>query len=240
MKFRPFAFGLVLGVACIGFGLSLTGRAGVLAVETFASAQETSRTPEAADPPAAADVPQATTPPSAVEPADRVESVNEEVEGALAEAEERVDAVAEQVDANETAKQVTAGILQPIYALAERMAFSWFYWLAFAAMATGVVSYALQLVLGKLVALTRMSFSPTEILSDALGFVISVVGLVLTTQAAAENSTFTGSSFAVLSASLVGVLAGIVFYLWGQSQELAAAKGRWVSRAEERVVRKDG
>jgi hypothetical protein len=239
MKFRPFAFGLVLGIACLGMALSLTGQAGPLALEAFAFAQEPTATPAAIDPPSAAEVPEAATPPSAVEPAEPAPAVGERVEGAIDDAEQQVDAVARQIDQNETAKQISAGILQPIYALAERMAFSWFYWLAFAAMATGVVSYALQLVLGKLVALTRMSFSLTEILSDALGLVISAVGLVLTTQAAAENSTFAGSSFAVLSASLVGILAGIVFYLWGQSQELAAAKGRWVLRAEERAVRKD-
>lgn len=239
MKFSPFAFGLVLGIACLGMALSPTGQSRIFALEAIASAQDADEPAQSVDPSAAADVPEATTPPSAVEPAEPAPAVGERVEGAIEDAEERVDVVARQVDESETAEQISAGILQPIYALAERMAFSWFYWLAFAAMATGVVSYALQLVLGKLVVLTRMSFSPTEILSDALGLVISVVGLVLTTQAAAENSNFTGSSFAVLSASLTGVLAGIVFYLWGQSQELAAARGRGVARAEERLVRKD-
>jgi hypothetical protein len=93
-------------------------------------------------------------------------------------------------------------------------------------MAAGVVSYTLQLVLGKLVVLMRMGLSFKEIASDAVGLAISVVGLVLTTQAAAENSTFTQSPAAVISAAIVGALAGFVLYLWGQSQELDAAAGR--------------
>ena len=64
------------------------------------------------------------------------------------------------------------------------------------------------------------------ILSDALGLAVSLIGLVLTTQAATENSNFTKSAFAVLSSAGVGVVAGIVFYWWGQRQELQAAEGR--------------
>jgi hypothetical protein len=48
----------------------------------------------------------------------------------------------------------------------------------------------------------------------------------LTTQAAAENSTFTQSPFAVLSAAAVGIVVGFLHYRWGQSQELAAVEGR--------------
>ena len=139
---------------------------------------------------------------------------------------DKVAEIAEQVDQDERAQEVSAGILQPIYQLAEAIAFPAFHWVAFAVMATGVVSFALQIVLAKLAVLMRGSLSFKEILSDALGLVISLTGLVLTTQAAAENSTFTTSPAAVLSASAVGVVAGFVFYLWGQSQELQAAKGR--------------
>jgi hypothetical protein len=101
-----------------------------------------------------------------------------------------------------------------------------FHWAAFAIMATGVVSYALQLVIGKLVVLSRLGFSPAEILSDALGLAISLVGLVLTTQAAAENSTFTQSPAAVLSATATGLVCGFIFYRWGQSQEVQATIAR--------------
>jgi hypothetical protein len=141
-------------------------------------------------------------------------------------AQKKVDEVAQKVDQSEQAREVSAGILKPIYQLAEQFSFSSFHWLAFAAMVTGVVSFALQLVLGKLVALSRLGFSPTEILSDALGLVVSLIGLVLTTQAATENSTFTQSAFAVISATVVGVVLGFVFYLWGQKHELQAIEGR--------------
>jgi hypothetical protein len=100
-------------------------------------------------------------------------------------------------------------------------------------MATGVVSFALQLTLGKLVVLARAGFSPAEILGDALGLAVSLLGLVLTTQAAAENSSFTNSPAAVISASAVGVILGFVFYLWGQRQELQAVEGRKSAAAKK-------
>jgi hypothetical protein len=145
--------------------------------------------------------------------------------------EERLDDIAEEVDRSAEAQHVSAGILKPIYTLAEKFSFPAFHWVAFAAMVAGVVSFGLQLVLGKLVVLSRMSLSISEILSDALGLVVSLVGLVLTTQAAAENSTFTTSAFSVLSATAVGALAGFIFYVWGQRQELQAVEGRRAAAA---------
>ena len=132
----------------------------------------------------------------------------------------------ETVDKSKPAQEVSAGILKPIYRLAEAFSFPAFHWLAFAVMVAGVVSFVLQLTLGKLVVLARLGFSLAEILSDALGLVVSLVGLVLTTQAATENSSFTRSAAAVLSATAVGAIAGFVFYLWGQRQELQAIEGR--------------
>jgi hypothetical protein len=144
----------------------------------------------------------------------------------LDSARETADEVADAVDRSEQAQEISAGILTPIYRLAEWFSFPAFHWLAFAVMTAGVISFALQLTLGKLVVLTRAGFSPAEILSDALGLLVSVVGLVLTTQAAAENSSFTTSAAAVLSAAAVGVIVGFVFYVWGQRQELQAVEGR--------------
>ena len=152
--------------------------------------------------------------------------VKEKAQRTLENARETADAVVETVDKNQPAQEVSAGILKPIYRLAEEFSFPAFHWIAFSLMVTGVVSFALQLTLGKLVVLSRLGFSPAEILSDALGLAVSLVGLVLTTQAAVENSSFTGSAAAVLSATAVGAIAGFVFYLWGQRQELQAAEGR--------------
>ncbi len=165
-------------------------------------------------------------PPVTAKETTTAESVKENVGDAAEEAKKKVQEIATQVDQSPKAKEISAGILQPIYQLAEQLSFPFFHWLAFAVMATGVVSYALQLVLGKLVVLMKMGFSPTEILSDAHGLVISLVGLVLTTQAAAENSTFTQSPFAVISAAAVGVVVGFIFYRWGQAQEVQAALAR--------------
>lgn len=141
---------------------------------------------------------------------------------ALDQSTEFIQGAEKQVNAMPESAKISAGILDPIYKVAERLNFPAFHWLAFAVMMAGVVCYALQLVLGKLVVLAHMSFSVTEFLSDLLCLVISIVGLVLTTQAAAENSTFTQSHFMVITASVVGLLLGLRFYLWGQSQELRA------------------
>jgi len=150
---------------------------------------------------------------------------------ALRDAQQKVEALKNELDKSRQAQQISAGLLDPIYRLAEQLAFPMFHWLAFAIMATGVISYALQLVIGKLVVLSKMGFSMAEILSDALGLVISLIGLVLTTQAAAENSTFTQSPAAVLSAAVVGIVFGFIFYRWGQSHEIQATLGRQVSQA---------
>jgi hypothetical protein len=141
-------------------------------------------------------------------------------------AQGELDELTERVNQNEQAQRVRAGILKPIYSLAETFSFSAFHWAAFAIMVTGVISFALQLTLGKLVVLSRSGFSPSEILSDALGLAVSLIGLVLTTQAATENSNFTGSAFAVISSTAVGAIAGLLFYVWGQRQELQAVEGR--------------
>ncbi|MDX1970335.1 MAG: hypothetical protein SFV23_24405 [Planctomycetaceae bacterium] len=146
------------------------------------------------------------------------------VETAVDTAEQTADELKQTVDASPQAQEITAGILDPIYKFAELLAHPAIHWFAFALMATGVVSFALQLVIGKLVVLTRMHFSMTEVLGDALGLVISLIGLVLTTQAAAENSSFTQSPASVLSATGVGVVLGVIFYWWGQKQELRAAR----------------
>jgi len=154
------------------------------------------------------------------------DGVKEQAEEIASEASERLEKIAEKVDKSEQAQEISAGILTPIYALAERFSFPAFHWIAFALMFAGIVSFGLQLVLAKLVVLSRLSISFTEILSDVMGLAISLVGLVLTTQAAAENSNFTRSPAAVLSAAAAGLAVGLVFYWWGQSQEIQAVKGR--------------
>ncbi|MBX3419586.1 MAG: hypothetical protein KF851_18430 [Pirellulaceae bacterium] len=132
--------------------------------------------------------------------------------------------VGKKLDESPKAQEISAGILSPIYKLAENMAAPWFYWAAFALFAAGVVSYALQLVLTKLALLAQLKFNLAEILSDAMGLLISLVGLVLTTQAATENSTFTASPAMVLSAAAAGLVAGFLFFRWGHKLEVRAAK----------------
>jgi hypothetical protein len=154
------------------------------------------------------------------------DAVPERAQQVIEDTREKVESIAKDVDQSERAREVSAGLLKPVYALAEHLAFPAFHWVAFTLMTAGVVGFALQLVLAKLAVLAKMSFSLREVLSDALGLAISVVGLVLTTQAAAENSDFTRRPAAVLSAAAVGALAGFIHYRWGQSQELQAALGR--------------
>jgi hypothetical protein len=157
----------------------------------------------------------------AQEPATR-----EKAEQVLEDTRQTVESIARDVDRSETAHEVSAGLLKPVYLLAEHLAFPMFHWVAFALMTAGVVGFALQLVLAKLVVLSKFSFSFREILSDAIGLAISLFGLVLTTQAAAENSTFTQSPALVLSSAALGLIVGFLHYRWGQSQELAAVEGR--------------
>ena len=111
-----------------------------------------------------------------------------------AQAKEEASKIAKTIDQDPHAKTAAAGILEPIYQVAEFLAFPAFHWLAFALMASGVVSFALQLVLGKLVVLARMGFSLKEIHSDAISLLISVVGLVLTTRRAAGKFEFHSKS----------------------------------------------
>ncbi len=171
--------------------------------------------------------------PEATKVENTVDDVKEKAGEVADQAKKKVEELAKEVDQSPQAKEISAGILQPIYQFAEQLSFPFFHWVAFAVMATGVVSFALQLVLGKLVVLTKMGFSPTEILLDAHGLVISLFGLVLTTQAAAENSTFTQSPFAVISAAAVGVIVGFIFYRWGQAQEVQAAIARGIVPAKK-------
>lgn len=171
--------------------------------------------------------------PEATPPADEHGVSAEDVKRHVDEIGEKVEDFAADVNKDKRAQEAAAGILKPIYQFAEYLAFPAIHWVAFALMVTGVVSFALQLVLAKLAVLMRFGFSLTEVLSDTLGLAISLVGLVLTTQAAAENSTFTSSPFAVLSAAVVGLVVGFIFYWWGQKAEIQAVEGRRVKALTE-------
>ncbi len=137
---------------------------------------------------------------------------------------DKIKELGESLNQTQAVQDVSAGILEPIYTLAEYMAIPSFYWIAFALMVAGVVSFAGQLIFTKFFLLFKMSLNIKEILGDLLGLAVSLVGLVLTTQAATQNSTFPENSIAVVSATGVGVLLGLMFYLWGQSQEFKAAR----------------
>ena len=82
------------------------------------------------------------------------EGVKKKAQEIVGDTKEKVDEIAEQVNKSEKAQEYSAGILKPIYQLAEKLSFPTFHWAAFTVMVTGVVSYGLQLVLGKLVVLS--------------------------------------------------------------------------------------
>ena len=196
---------------------------GLLGVVALAGPLSAAQQPDAADGATA----ESASDPKADEPSD------EPGKGLGNTAKKAVDDVRDAVDKDERAQEAADNVLNPIYQMAEASGkFSAFYWLAFAVMVAGVVSYAGQLVLGKLVVLMHMHFSVMEILSDGLGLLVSLVGLVLTTQAATENSSFTESPAAVLSATILGAVIGIVFYFWGQSQEIKAARAARKKKAD--------
>ena len=206
---RLFAFALVTLVMLGAFSLVL-------------QAQEAQPDPAAE----ATAKPDAPMPPAENKEADKADAAQADVEKIAEEVPQKLDNLASQVNQSKTAQATTAGILTPLYHLAEALEFPAFHWIAFALMFAGVVGFALQLIIGKLVVFAHMGFSLKEILSDALGLVISLLGLMFTTQAAAQNSTFTQSPFAVLSASLLGLVIGLFLYSWGKSQEVEAVRGR--------------
>lgn len=146
--------------------------------------------------------------------------------GLVSDAKARVGDFADTLDQNRTVQDVSTSILNPIYVAAESIAFSTFHGIAFALMVAGVVSYAFQLVFGKLVVLTYGRINIREIISDSVGLLISGIGLILTTQAATENSTFPDSPSGVLSAAAVGAVLGFILYRWNQAEEVDAAHGR--------------
>jgi drug/metabolite transporter (DMT)-like permease len=142
----------------------------------------------------------------------------------LPQSADKIKELSETLNQTQAVQEVSAGILEPIYRLAELMSHPSFYWIAFVVMVAGVVSFAGQLVFTKLLLLFKLKLNIKEILGDLLGLVVSLTGLVLTTQAAAQNSTFPENAVAVVSATIVGAIVGFVFYLWGQSQEFQAAR----------------
>jgi len=155
-----------------------------------------------------------------------LEQAKESATGLVSDATERVGELTDTLDQNRTVQDVSTGLLHPIYVAAKAIAFPTFHWLAFALMAAGVVSYTFQLVLGKLVVLTKGSINIREIISDFVSLMISTIGLILTTQAATESSSFPNSPTAVLSSALVGAIVGLVLYRWDQAEEVDAAHGR--------------
>jgi uncharacterized membrane protein len=155
------------------------------------------------------------------------ETSTEQVQENLGEQlKEHAQEISQTLGKSETVNEISSGILEPIYQIAEVMSIPSFYWVAFALMVAGVVSFAFQLVLGKFFLLFKGSLNLTEIFSDLLGLVISLTGLVLTTQAATQNSTFPENSVAVVSAAIAGAFFGLVFYWWGQKQEFRAVAGK--------------
>lgn len=157
--------------------------------------------------------------------------VSKQIKDQVGEIGSKVNELGKTIETVPAVQDASAGLLQPIYQAAEAIDFPSFYWVAFALMVAGVVSFAGQLLFSKLLLLMRMKLDVKEVLSDILGFLISAIGLILTTQAATQNSTFTESPFMVLSAAIVGALIGFVFYLWGQSTEFKAARKQKIIHA---------
>ncbi len=77
----------------------------------------------------------------------------------VSETRGKVEEIAADLDENQQAQEASAGLLRQIYVLAEYFSVPTSHWVAFSRMVTGVVSFALQLVLATLVVLTGMSIS---------------------------------------------------------------------------------
>ncbi len=148
---------------------------------------------------------------------------------------EKAKEIGETIDESPAAHDVSNSILNPIYEAAETMGqYPAFYWGAFTLMVAGAVSFLLQVTLTKFFLLFKAHLNIKEILMDVSGLLVSLTGLVVTTQAAAENSeSFVNSPAAVLSAVGLGAVVGLMFYIWGQRQEFQAAKGYAADRSSD-------
>lgn len=152
------------------------------------------------------------------------EQVSAAANRAAEQAKVKYEEAALAIEKHKKAQEARDGILGWIYVLAELMAFKAFHWVAFMLMIAGVVSWSGQVIIAKLVVgASSATFDFRETISDIVVLAISLIGLVLTTQAAA-SSGFTASTVGVLSATAVGAILGIVLYFWGQALELEAAK----------------
>ncbi len=171
---------------------------------------------------------QTDSPPISQHGSEVVEKVKDSINETADVVKEKAGEIGETINQNPAAHDLSQSILNPIYQAAEWAGqYPAFYWSAFALMTAGVVSFLLQLVLSKFFLLFKMHINIKEIIMDVVGLLISVAGLVFTTQAAAENSeSFVQSPAAVMSALAVGGFMGLVFYVWGQRQEFQAARGR--------------
>lgn len=179
-----------------------------------------------AEPESSANAEAEQSPTESAESDNTVEQVRDQAKELASDTKDRVQEIAATIDQSQTAQEVSAGLLKPVYLLAEAVSFPAFYWVTFMLMVAGTVSFAFQLVLGKVIVLAQGSMNVREIISDTAGLAISVLGLVLTTQAASQNSTFPQSPSSVVSSMLVGALLGLFLYRWGQAEEVDAARGR--------------
>ena len=138
---------------------------------------------------------------------------------------ERIGDAKERLDTDPQAQQATDHILSSIRDIGNKVvAVPGFYWIAFAMMTAGLVSFLLQLVLGKLIMLTQSHFSIVEIMSDAMGFLISLIGLTLLTQSATNEGLVIDRPSFVVTAAGLGAFVGLIFYFRGQTQELREAR----------------
>lgn len=208
MSWKPFTLALAAVMLTAGISMQPT------------SAQDQSTQAQAGD---SATSDQDTT---ASEANETLDKVTRQARDLAADTKNKVDEIADTLDQSQTVQDASAGVLKPIYMLAESLSFPAFYWVTFALMTAGCISFAFQLVLGKVVVLANGSMNIREILSDSVGLIICLAGLVLTTQAATENSTFAQSPSSVLSSAAAGVVLGLFLYRWGQAEEVDAARGR--------------
>ena len=181
----------------------------------------------------AQDEPLAKSPPTSQEAAQQEagKSVSDQIS-------EKASEIGDVLNQDANVQKASAGILQRIYDAAEYIGFPWFHWVAFMLMVAGVIGFGGQLILGKFFLLFRGSLNLKEIIADLLGLLVSAVGLILTTQASAENSDFTRTPMLVVSAAAVGAVLGLLCYWWGQSQEFAALRGKRAAASSQQPSNK--
>lgn len=143
----------------------------------------------------------------------------------LQESEGQLRKLARSADTLPAVQNTYTSIILLIDFLGEFASFPAFPGTVFVLMVAGIVNYAFQLTLTKLVVLMKGGFNLREIAADMTGLLTSLGGLILTAQSPLFADNFLRSPSMVVAMTGSGVALGLLLYRWAQKQEVHATQG---------------